>query len=277
MTSRGFPNQFFTGFTQVGISANIAANYELQGEHIAYIIAEALAARCDRPSSRRQEAQDDWCATVRETRDRQLGIRRRVHAGLLQQRGWWRRARASAVHLGEPYAPGFYAFGDLLAQWRDQGLTWNGLRRCGEERSVDRRRELRFDDRVAVVTGAGRGLGRAYALLLASRGAKVVVNDSGGSLTGDGVDAGPAADVVARDQRRGGEAVACTDRWPPPAGGQAIVEAALDHFGRIDILIHNAGNVRRARAEGHDATRTSTRCSTSTCAAPSTWCGRHSR
>src|SRR3981081_2708686 len=66
MTSRGFPNQFFTGFTQVGISANIAANYELQGEHIAYIISEALArgAATVEPS---QEAQDEWCTTVRES------------------------------------------------------------------------------------------------------------------------------------------------------------------------------------------------------------------
>ena len=106
--------------------------------------------------------------------------------------------------------------------------------------------ELRFDDRVAVVTGAGRGLGRSYALLLASRGAKVVVNDPGGSLTGDGVDAGPAEQVVAEITAAGGEAVACTESVATADGGRAIVEAALDHFGRIDILIHNAGNVRRA-------------------------------
>ncbi len=105
--------------------------------------------------------------------------------------------------------------------------------------------ELRFDDRVAVVTGGGRGLGRAYALLLASKGAKVVVNDPGGGLTGDGVDAGPADDVVGRIRDAGGEAVACADSVATAAGGQAIVEAALDHFGRLDILIHNAGNIRR--------------------------------
>lgn len=104
--------------------------------------------------------------------------------------------------------------------------------------------ELRFDDRVAVVTGAGRGLGRAYALLLASKGAKVVVNDSGGSLTGDGVDAGPAGKVVQEITAAGGEAVACTESVATAAGGKAIIESALDHYGRIDVLIHNAGNVR---------------------------------
>jgi NAD(P)-dependent dehydrogenase (short-subunit alcohol dehydrogenase family) len=105
---------------------------------------------------------------------------------------------------------------------------------------------LRFDDRVAVITGAGRGLGRAYALLLASRGARIVVNDPGGSLKGDGVDTGPAQLVVDEIRAAGGEAVACTDSVATPSGGQAIVEAALDRYGRIDILIHNAGNVRPA-------------------------------
>jgi NAD(P)-dependent dehydrogenase (short-subunit alcohol dehydrogenase family) len=106
--------------------------------------------------------------------------------------------------------------------------------------------ELRFDDRVAVITGAGRGLGRAYALLLASRGAKIIVNDLGASLKGEGVDAGPAHDVVKEIRTAGGEAAACTESVATPAGGKAIIAAALDHFGRIDILIHNAGAVRRA-------------------------------
>ncbi len=105
--------------------------------------------------------------------------------------------------------------------------------------------ELRFDHRVAVVTGAGRGLGRAYAMLLASRGAKVVVNDSGADLTGDGADVGPAERVAQEITSSGGEAVACTESVASAAGGQAIVQAALDQYGRIDILIHNAGNVRR--------------------------------
>jgi NAD(P)-dependent dehydrogenase (short-subunit alcohol dehydrogenase family) len=106
--------------------------------------------------------------------------------------------------------------------------------------------ELRFDGRVAVVTGAGRGLGRAYALLLASRGAKVVVNDTGGALTGAGADPAPAEQVVGEIRAAGGDAVTCTESVTTPEGGQAIIAAALDHYGRIDILIHNAGNVRRA-------------------------------
>jgi NAD(P)-dependent dehydrogenase (short-subunit alcohol dehydrogenase family) len=106
--------------------------------------------------------------------------------------------------------------------------------------------ELRFDGRVAVITGAGRGLGRAYALLLASRGAKVVVNDLGGSLRGEGADAGPAEAVVREIRAAGGEAVASTESVATPDGGARIIQAALDHYGRIDILVHNAGNVRYA-------------------------------
>lgn len=105
--------------------------------------------------------------------------------------------------------------------------------------------QLRFDNRVAVITGAGRGLGRAYALELASRGCKVVINDVGGSLQGHGADAGPAQEVVNEIKAAGGEAVACTASVATVEGGKAIIQAALDAFGRIDILIHNAGNVRR--------------------------------
>ncbi|OBG74867.1 MULTISPECIES: SDR family NAD(P)-dependent oxidoreductase [unclassified Mycobacterium] len=106
--------------------------------------------------------------------------------------------------------------------------------------------ELRFDDRVAVITGAGRGLGREYALLLAARGAKVVVNDTGGALTGAGADSGPAHRVAAEIVAAGGEAVANTDSVATADGGRRIVDAALDRYGRVDILIHNAGTVRRA-------------------------------
>ncbi|WP_407684979.1 SDR family NAD(P)-dependent oxidoreductase [Mycobacterium sp. HUMS_1102779] len=106
-------------------------------------------------------------------------------------------------------------------------------------------RSLDFEGRVAVVTGGGRGLGRSYAMLLASRGAKVVVNDPGGSLTGDGADAAPADEVVREIRAAGGQAVASTDSVATAAGGKAIVDAALDTYGRLDILVHNAGNVRR--------------------------------
>jgi len=106
--------------------------------------------------------------------------------------------------------------------------------------------ELRFDGRVAVITGGGRGLGRSYALLLASRGAKLVVDDPGGSLKGEGVDTGPAEAVAREIRALGGQAVACTASVATPEGGNAIIQSALDHFGRIDVLIHNAGNVRAA-------------------------------
>lgn len=104
---------------------------------------------------------------------------------------------------------------------------------------------LRFDDRVALITGAGRGLGRAYALLLAARGTKVVVNDPGVSMQGEGTDAGPAQSVVDEIRAAGGQAVASTDSVATPQGGQAMIGLARDHFGSIDILIHNAGIVRR--------------------------------
>lgn len=105
--------------------------------------------------------------------------------------------------------------------------------------------ELRFDNRVAVITGGGRGLGRAYALLLASRGAKIVVNDPGVSMSGDATDEGPAEALVNEIKAAGGEAVASLDSVATPEGARAILQAGLDAFGRADILIHSAGNVRR--------------------------------
>lgn len=106
--------------------------------------------------------------------------------------------------------------------------------------------ELRFDDRVAVVTGGGRGLGRAYALLLATRGAKVVVSDTGGAISGENPDAGVAEAAAKEIATAGGEAVACAESVATAEGGQAIIASALDRYGRIDILIHNAGNNRYA-------------------------------
>lgn len=114
------------------------------------------------------------------------------------------------------------------------------------KRAVELMNDFRFDDRVAVVTGGGRGLGRSYALLLAAQGARVVVNDPGGSIAGDGSDATPADEVVREIAAAGGEAIASTESVATPDGGKAIIETALERYGRIDILVHNAGNVRRA-------------------------------
>ncbi|MEN3539696.1 SDR family oxidoreductase [Microbispora sp. ZYX-F-249] len=104
--------------------------------------------------------------------------------------------------------------------------------------------ELRFDGRVAIVTGAGHGLGRSHALLLAQRGAKVVVNDLGGALDGSGASAGPAAEVAELIVKNGGEAVASTDNVATPEGAEAIVRTALDAFGRVDVVVNNAGILR---------------------------------
>lgn len=104
--------------------------------------------------------------------------------------------------------------------------------------------ELRFDGRVAVITGAGRGLGRSYALLLAARGCKIVVNDNGSATRGDEIVANPADEVVAEIIAAGGEAIACAESVATPEGATAIIQSAIDTWGRIDILIHNAGNVR---------------------------------
>ena len=104
----------------------------------------------------------------------------------------------------------------------------------------------RFDERVVVITGGARGLGRAYAELVASLGAKVLVNDNGSALSGAGGDAGPAEEAAHALRALGAEAVANSDSVATEAGGKAIVEAALDTFGRIDVLIHNAGNNRFA-------------------------------
>jgi NAD(P)-dependent dehydrogenase (short-subunit alcohol dehydrogenase family) len=104
--------------------------------------------------------------------------------------------------------------------------------------------DIGFDGRVAIITGAGGGLGREHALLLASRGARIVVNDIGGSVSGEGGDAGPAERVAREINDAGGEAVADTHSVGTPEGGEAIVAAAIDHFGQIDIVVNNAGILR---------------------------------
>ncbi len=110
---------------------------------------------------------------------------------------------------------------------------------------IDWTPEIDFQGRVAIVTGAGGGLGRAYALELGRRGAKVVVNDFGGARDGSGSGAaGPADVVVEAIKAMGGEAVANYDNVATPEGGQKIVKTALDAFGKVDILINNAGILR---------------------------------
>jgi NAD(P)-dependent dehydrogenase (short-subunit alcohol dehydrogenase family) len=101
--------------------------------------------------------------------------------------------------------------------------------------------ELRFEDRVAIVTGAGRGIGRSHALLLASRGARVVVADVGGDIGGTGSSHGPADDVVDEIRASGAEAVASYASVADEAAAASIVETALDAFGRIDAVVNNAG------------------------------------
>jgi NAD(P)-dependent dehydrogenase (short-subunit alcohol dehydrogenase family) len=104
--------------------------------------------------------------------------------------------------------------------------------------------ELGFDGKVAIITGAGGGLGRQHALLLASRGALVVVNDLGGALDGSGSDKGAAQKVVDEIVDLGGVAVADTNSVSTPEGGAAIVKSAVDAYGRVDIVINNAGILR---------------------------------
>jgi NAD(P)-dependent dehydrogenase (short-subunit alcohol dehydrogenase family) len=104
--------------------------------------------------------------------------------------------------------------------------------------------DLGFDGKVAIITGAGGGLGRSHALELAKRGALLVINDLGGSMDGEGGSHTAAQKVVDEIKAAGGEAVANYDSVATPEGGQSIVQTALDTFGRIDIIINNAGILR---------------------------------
>ena len=101
-----------------------------------------------------------------------------------------------------------------------------------------------FDGKVAIVTGAGRGIGRSHALLLASEGAAVVVNDLGGSSDGEGADATPAQQVVDEIAAKGGRAVANYDSVSSWTGAEAMVQQAVDEFGGLDVLVNNAGILR---------------------------------
>ena len=103
---------------------------------------------------------------------------------------------------------------------------------------------IEFNDRVAVITGAGGGLGKTYAVELAKRGAKVVVNDLGGSTDGIGGSSSMADQCVKEIEEAGGTAVANYDSVATPEGGESIIQTALDNFGRVDIVINNAGILR---------------------------------
>jgi NAD(P)-dependent dehydrogenase (short-subunit alcohol dehydrogenase family) len=104
--------------------------------------------------------------------------------------------------------------------------------------------EIRFDDRVAVITGAGGGLGKTYAIEFAQRGGKVVVNDLGGAADGSGGGSSMADQVVKEITEAGGTAVANYDSVATPEGGEAIIQTALDNFGQVDIVVNNAGILR---------------------------------
>jgi NAD(P)-dependent dehydrogenase (short-subunit alcohol dehydrogenase family) len=113
--------------------------------------------------------------------------------------------------------------------------------------------ELRFDGKVVLVTGAGRGAGRSHALLLASRGARVVVADPGVAMDGSGHSDGPADGVVNEIRASGGEAVASYESVSEEKGAAAMVQAALDNFGRLDAVINNAGIAAPELFEDHTA------------------------
>ncbi|MGB6064680.1 MAG: SDR family NAD(P)-dependent oxidoreductase [Desulfomonilaceae bacterium] len=150
----------------------------------------------------------------------------------------------SDVRVGQPVKLSF------RKRFTDQergftGYFWKAIPLPVKEAERSEEAAIRFDGRVAVVTGAGAGLGRAYALELAKRGAKVVVNDLGGARDGSGQGSASAADKVVEEIKSlGGEAVANYDSVATVEGGEAIINKAVETFGRVDILINNAGILR---------------------------------
>ncbi len=158
---------------------------------------------------------------------------------------------ANTLYPGVPIKTLIWKVDEEKAVWKvvnaenDEVIINNGIFEYGDIPKD----EIRFDDRVAIVTGAGAGLGRVYALELAARGAKVVVNDYGGAPDGTvtglgGSGSSPAQIVVDQIREKGGTAVANTDNVASPEGGKNIVNTALEAFGTVDILINNAGILR---------------------------------
>ncbi len=163
------------------------------------------------------------------------------------------KARRLACRFTIPLYPGV-PIKTLIWQTAENQALWKVINAETDEVVIDRgifeygeipKEDIRFDGRVAIVTGAGGGLGRVYALELAKRGAKVVVNDLGGARDGSGKGSkGPADKVVEEITSSGGRAVASYDSVISVEGGENIVKTALDAFGTVDILINNAGILR---------------------------------
>ncbi|HMA66920.1 MAG TPA: SDR family NAD(P)-dependent oxidoreductase [Desulfosalsimonadaceae bacterium] len=153
---------------------------------------------------------------------------------------------SSPLYPGDPIQTRIWKTEENQAVWQTVNAKTgevtmnNGVFEYGEPQSD----QIRFDGRVAVITGAGGGLGRVYALDLAERGAKVVVNDLGGARDGTGSDATPADKVVEEIRAMGGEAVANYDNVTSAEGGENIIRSALEAFGTVDILVNNAGILR---------------------------------